>query len=358
MTCARYPDADIIELAERYVNGVLPREEEASFEEHYLGCDACLATVRGIEDVRDRLLAARHAAAGARVAPVDIRTLPRGHARRRGRRPRARWTWAAAAAIAAMLLLALFWRQAIAPSPQHPLVAQGTPIAEPKTGLRPPAPPPTPPPSVETPGGTGAVVDAPGDSTARGAVPSTSGSPTPGAAMSGAAGAGQSASPSPASRARSELIASLAIVVPPPYVAVPVRSDDTADAVATQQAFAAAMARYRAQDYRGAADRLRAVVATQRDMTAAPFFLGIAELMLRRPAPATRALQRVADSGATPFADEAHFYLAKAALQREDLATAERELAHAVAADAGPGDEARTLLQQVRSLLAEAPHDR
>jgi predicted Zn-dependent protease len=135
-------------------------------------------------------------------------------------------------------------------------------------------------------------------------------------------------------------------VVPPPYVAVPVRGEGD-DA---QQAFAAAMAKYRAKDYAGAATGLRALVATSPDVASAQFYLGICELMLRQSKRAETALRAAADSDITPYADEAYFYLAKAALQREDLGAAERALTEAIVREAGPGNEARVLLEEVRAL--------
>jgi hypothetical protein len=72
--------------------------------------------------------------------------------------------------------------------------------------------------------------------------------------------------------------------------------------------------------------------------------------MTRQTRRAETALRAAAASEVTPYADEAYFYLAKAALQREDLAAAERALTEAVAREAGPGNEARVLLDDVRAL--------
>ncbi len=64
---------------------------------------------------------------------------------------------------------------------------------------------------------------------------------------------------------------------------------------------------------------------------------------------ARAALQRSAESGVNPYADEAHFYLAKAALRAGDLTTAARELEIAVEREAGPEGEAAKLLAELRA---------
>lgn len=329
MTCEQYADID---TAERYVAGAMAHDEEVAYEQHFLGCDACLQTIRGVEDVRDVLAAARAAAArpatgdpsshasaspsrpvngGSNVITMPLPAASRAAretvaARRESvepsRRPARvpRWVWAAAAAV---LIGGVLWMRALAPTPQAPEVARTvTPSPEPRSST--PAPQPPPPPSAQQ-----------------------------------------------LAQARIDRIAQLAIVVAPPFASVPVRSESDA----TARAFDAAMSRYRAQDYAGAADRLRALVTTAPDTIAAQFFLGVTELMQQQPARAEGPLRRAASSDVTPFADEAHFYLAKAALQRSDLATAERELTQAVARDAGPENEARKLLDEVRALRKAQP---
>lgn len=386
MTCERYADT---EMAERYVAGDMTRDEEGEFEQHFLACDACLEHVRAVEDIRDALDAHRaarqiarqateavaqaaHAAAAAEPdvwgaeagaaigseagvaagagAGTDTETegeVPIDRADAGARRPRVlpmsprhrdpqaqphprsqpqphtrphphaeaaeqeaepsplplrapyrvpRWVWAAAAA----LIVGALWLRAVAPAPDHPVIARNPPATVPSPEPR-QAPPPPPP---------------------------------------------IAAAPSLA-----EILAPLAIVTPPPYVNVPVRGDAT-PANPAVRAFETAMAHYRARDFRAAAQGLRAVTAETADAIPAQFYLGIAELMQERPEAAEAALRRVAASGETPYADEAHFYLAKAALQRRQLDTAERELEEAIRLDAGPNDDARTLLGRVRSLRA------
>ena len=115
------------------------------------------------------------------------------------------------------------------------------------------------------------------------------------------------------------------------------------------QSFAAAMTRYSAKDFAGAAEQLQPLAEAMPDAAHVQFFLGISQLMSGKPAAAIESLDRAAASGTAPFADEAHFYLAKAAMQTRDLARAERELQIAVEREAGPAGEAAELLRDLRS---------
>jgi TolA-binding protein len=308
-TCERYTEPD---SAERYVAGGMTTDEAAAFEQHFLACDACLATVKGIEDVRDGLAERRAALGRGEVDPLGAAPT------------RPTWTWAAAAglAAAAALVAGVFWMSGGAPSPSG---APGSPGSTAPAVARDAQPsPPSSDPSAPAP-----------------ASASSQSQPAPEPQSPS-----RSVAPVPPPGTPTTLIGRLAIVVPPPYVAVPVRGE--ADDV--QQAFGAAMTRYRARDYAGAAKGLRALVEKSPDLVSAQFYLGICELMTRQPRRAEAALRAAADSEITPYADEAYFYLGKAALQREDLAAAERALTEAVAREAGPGNEARILLEEIRAL--------
>jgi len=96
-----------------------------------------------------------------------------------------------------------------------------------------------------------------------------------------------------------------------------------------------------------AADGLGALAEQVPDVAHVHFFLGISELMSDNVSRARGALQRSADSGVNPYADEAHFYLAKVAIRTGDLTTAARELQIAVERDAGPDGDAARLLAEV-----------
>ena len=60
MTCATYAaDSD---NAERYVLGQMGEAEQASFEEHFFGCDACFASVQALQQMQTAL----------RTAPAQV----------------------------------------------------------------------------------------------------------------------------------------------------------------------------------------------------------------------------------------------------------------------------------------------
>jgi TolA-binding protein len=346
-TCERYAES---EAAERYVAGRMTADDAADFEQHFLACDACLETVRGIEDVRDALAARRAALARSEDDPLAVEAVRQAAVRPWSRKSRA-WTGATWLAAAAALIAGIFWMLdslssrsgSSGPSgSQAPAVARGAgPASSPSERPSAPSTPVSGQPA--QPGQPGPNQPAPNQ-----AAPNQAGPNQPPANASSQPPSGTPAqSPdAPPGSGPTALIARLAIVIPPPYVAVPVRGEGE-DA---QKSFAAAMTRYRAGDFAGAATGLRALVAKSPELASAQFYLGISELMTRQPRRAETALQAAADSDITPYADEAYFYLAKAALQRGDLSAAERALTEAVVREAGPGNEARRLLEEVRAL--------
>jgi TolA-binding protein len=274
------------EAAERYVSGEMPEAERTAFEEHYFACDSCFRAVQRMQDA-----AAVLTAKAARLpGPAAAEQHP-------GRRP-LRTTWMA---LAAMLIVGVvLWRL-----PQTGPEVENRPQTD---GAAPPAP------------------------TAVAPVP-----PAPAAQSSEA----QVAAPS-----REERIASLARFTPPPYVALTTRSDADAQA----QSFESAMAHYTRGDYKAAARSLSALVDAAPDLAHARFFLGVSELMQRNTARAADILQQTAESGVTPYAEEAHFYLGKAALQAGDVDAARRELRLAAELEAGPQGEAARVLRELDAL--------
>ena len=67
MTCATY--AADSENAERYVLGQMGEAEQASFEEHFFGCDACFASVQTLQQMQTAL---RTEAVGAEQAAPPV----------------------------------------------------------------------------------------------------------------------------------------------------------------------------------------------------------------------------------------------------------------------------------------------
>jgi hypothetical protein len=349
MTCARIADLDFVE---RYVLGQMDEADQASFEAHFFECPDCFAAVEAMQTAQSVLRESppRQAAqpqpaptppaptqAGQSGRVVDFSTHPaRGKTgdAGSGRSPGSRlmasgatWIGLAAAASLAGVMIWTPWRSH-GPEDQAPqsgtpqgTVAQQTPTPDPSLG-KPPVGTGTAPSGTTTsqPSGTGTA-------------PKPAGAPTGG---------------STPVRALISLD-TLALVTPPPYMPLQTRGADGGAGAA----FGAAMARYSAKEYRGAIDGLKPIVEAQPEASPAAFFLGVSYLAAGEPAAASAVLNRVAASNVAPFADEAHFYLAKAALRAHDLDRAERELSLAVERQAGPQGEAGKLLQALRMYRRE-----
>jgi hypothetical protein len=367
-SCARYADLD---FAERYVLGQMDEAEQASFEAHYFECPDCFAAVQALQAAQGILresapetAAAReelaksatsadsprvvdfgaHSARAKSAQPAQQAANAAGRdsanlsgaslsgaadqpARRSAGLPGAAWIGLAAAASLAGLLVWAPWRQSPAPGPApDTTVAQQRPPVTPDVGT----PKGTQTPPVQP--NTGAASRPSGTGTGSGAVSRPTPAPAPGRPLIN--------------------LDALALVMPPPYVPLQTRGEG-----GQGDGFAAAMARYAAKDYRGAAAGLQPIADAQPDAVHAQFFLGISYLALDQPANASAVLNKVAGSGVSPFADEAHFYLAKAALRARDLDRAERELTLAAERQAGPPGDAQKLLQALRTYRHEHGQD-
>ena len=88
MTCATYAtDSD---AAERYVLGQMGEAEQASFEEHFFGCDACFASVQTLQQMQTALRGAPALELPpSNRAAVTAGAVTAGPPRRRGRDARA-----------------------------------------------------------------------------------------------------------------------------------------------------------------------------------------------------------------------------------------------------------------------------
>jgi len=156
----------------------------------------------------------------------------------------------------------------------------------------------------------------------------------------------QPAAVPPALASADTALAGLAEVVAPPFIALTTRSDADAD----ETAFVEAMRYYSSRKYAEAARSLQTIAARAPNLTHVQFFLGVSELLNGHTARAIAALQKSAASGISPYADEAHFYLAKAALREKNLAEARHELQVAIEQDAGPAGEAKRILSELKRL--------
>lgn len=339
MTCARYADLDFVE---RYVLGQMTEAEQATFEAHYFECPDCFAAVQAMQAAQSVLGETPAPAPASRV--VDFSTHPargkNGEAGRGGKSPGPRLlasagTWIGLAAAASLVGVMIWspWRsrgpESTTPQPDG-VIARQTPPKQPEAVPNQPAPPSSVSPSqpgTSQPSGTGATAPVKPTQTA------------------------PAQAPAPARPAVT--LDALAMVVPPPFVTLQTRGEDTG----ANAAFSAAMQKYTAKDYRGAIDGLKPIVDAQPDAAHAAFFLGVSYLAAGEPAEASAVLNRVAASNIAPYADEAHFYLAKAALRAHDLDRAERELSIAIDRQAGPPNEAAKLQQALRTYRHEHPQN-
>lgn len=116
--------------------------------------------------------------------------------------------------------------------------------------------------------------------------------------------------------------------------------------------FEQAMGAYVDRRYGNAAALLEEAVQAQPNAEDANFYLGVCRLLVARPSDAIAPLTKILANPKSPFTQSAHFYLAKAFIQTQDLAQAEE---HLRAADAVPGrlsTQAHSLLGKVQALRA------
>ncbi|MDQ5858084.1 MAG: hypothetical protein M3542_07405, partial [Acidobacteriota bacterium] len=151
--------------------------------------------------------------------------------------------------------------------------------------------------------------------------------------------------------ARSAALATLAVVHAPQYTPVVLRG--AVDEAARR--FREAMQLYVSRDYAGARPGLRAASELDRGRPDIAFFLGICALLTDEPADAIAELRRTIALGESPYLEEAHFYLAKAHVQRGELAAASGELAATVRLRGEREQEARELLQKLEAFRRTLP---
>ena len=114
--------------------------------------------------------------------------------------------------------------------------------------------------------------------------------------------------------------------------------------------FLRGMTAYRKADYNEAVADLRLAADADPDAPHIRFFLGITHLMLGQRDLGIDRLRGTIALGDSPYLEDAHFYLAKALLARNDLAGAESELNKVIQLQGQGSDQARHLLSQVRIL--------
>ena len=111
--------------------------------------------------------------------------------------------------------------------------------------------------------------------------------------------------------------------------------------------FQRGMEHYRQADYAAAVGDLRTAAELDPDAAHIRFFLGISHLMLGQDDAAIDRLRATIALGDSPYLEEAHRYLAKAFLRRNDLGAAETQLKRLIQLRGSWSDEAQRLLTQV-----------
>ena len=116
--------------------------------------------------------------------------------------------------------------------------------------------------------------------------------------------------------------------------------------------FQNAMDAYLEQRYSAAASLLEDAARVEPKASDTNFYLGICRLMLAKPGDAVAPLKNVLANERSPFAQSAHYYLAKAYVQTDNLAEAESQLQAAAAMPGRLRSEASSMLSRVQALRA------
>lgn len=150
---------------------------------------------------------------------------------------------------------------------------------------------------------------------------------------------GQSHPPLPAAASLEQL----ARVEPPPYSAVVLRgAEDEA-----HESFRKAMQYYSKGDYAKAIPSLRAAVKASPRTASFNFYLGACYLLTHQTDPAIESFGKIISLGDPAYSEQAHFYLAKAYLQKKDVSAAEDELRTTVGLGGSRAAEASEILRQL-----------
>jgi tetratricopeptide (TPR) repeat protein len=146
----------------------------------------------------------------------------------------------------------------------------------------------------------------------------------------------------------SYLIGLGAVAEPPVYLGIPVRESISE----SDSLFNAAMSSYAEGDFQEAEEQLLRVVALDDDALPAHFFLGATLLELDRPGEAEAHFDWVSRRGETPYAQEAHYYRAKALLRLGRGTEALDALGLAASPGGELGQTAAALADSVRAYLS------
>ena len=141
-------------------------------------------------------------------------------------------------------------------------------------------------------------------------------------------------------------LAELARFDPPTYTPAVLRgAQDEA-----MRKFRAAMKHYRQGEYARAVTGLREAAKLNPKDAGALFFLGVSYLLSGQTDDGIAALRQSVALGDTPYLEDAHYYLAKAFLHKNDLAGAEAELQKTVQLKGDLESKAQELAQAIQAL--------
>lgn len=283
------------EIAERYLRGDLSPQVQEAYELHYFECEPCFREFRELQSLQTAL---------GRLSSSAI--VPRKPAKAALVRWRYRWAWlgvpamAVSAAVVALLLVPVLREEPVARAP----------VVRPAATT----------PRVEV--GSPADVD-------------VAEQPRP-----------ERRTSSPAEPRRSQVLARLARGTPPSYTPMVFRGfRGEAD-----QLFEQGMQQYLAGNFATATSILRRAATEDPGRTDVAFFLAASELMEHRYAAARAGFEGVISRGDTPFAEEAHFYLAKACIGLGAVECARSALDAVIEGEGSLAREARSLSAELERL--------
>jgi TolA-binding protein len=147
------------------------------------------------------------------------------------------------------------------------------------------------------------------------------------------------------SQPSSPALEELARVEPPPYSAAVLRGADDEG----QETFRKAMQFYPKGDYAHAIPGLRAAVKASPRTARFNFYLGACYLLVGQADPAIVSFRKTVSLGDPAYSESAHFYLAKAYLQKKEIAAAADELQKAVQLHGSLEVKAGEILRQLRN---------
>jgi TolA-binding protein len=136
----------------------------------------------------------------------------------------------------------------------------------------------------------------------------------------------------------------LARVEPPPYSGMVLRGVEGEG----QETFRKGMQYYVKGDYTHAIPGVRAAAKASPRTASYNFYLGACYLLVGQTDPAILSFRKTVSLGDSAYSESAHFYLAKAYLQKKDVPTAENELQTTIRFRGSMEAEARNILRQLR----------